>query len=275
MMSILELLSKTMKEPIPFGSLSNGWFHYISLVFVVFFTYIFTRYLKHKNKKQLQKYLFIFAIILIAFEIYKQVLYSYSNAWHYRWYAFPFQFCSIPMYVALITALTKKETVYEAGISFLATYGLFAGLAVMLHPGDVFVDTIGINIQTMIHHGGIATVGFSLIFSKQVSYKINTIIKASVVFSIVVLIAILLNTIYNTWINEGTFNMFFINPKYTSNIPILFDIQPHVNAIVFYLIYYFGFTLVALIVFKINMSLIYIFERIRPLEERQIQKSKA
>ncbi|BCR35840.1 hypothetical protein MPAN_007330 [Mariniplasma anaerobium] len=145
----------------------------------------------------------------------------------------------------------------------------------MLHPGDVFVDTIGINIQTMIHHGGIAIVGFSLLFSKQVSYKINTLIKASVVFSIVVLIAILLNAIFNTWINDGTFNMFFINPKFTSNIPILFDIQPHVNAVVFNLIYYFGFTLVALIVFKINTSFIYIYEKKKPLKEQQLQKSKA
>jgi hypothetical protein len=268
-MHILELLSLEMKEPLAFQSLSESWFHYLSLMLMVIMMIWSTRYLKNKSVKHVKKYLLIFAVILIVLEIYKQIIYTYSNQWAYRWYAFPFQFCSVPMYVGLIIGLTKNNKIYQIGTSFLATYGLFAGIAVMFYPIDAFVTTIGINIQTMIHHGGIAVVGFSLIFSKQVSLKLTTLFKGSIMFSIVIFIAILLNWIHNTWIFEGSFNMFFINPKYENNLPILSGIQPLVPSILFIVIYYVGFSLVAGIVFKtITISSYYVEKQLSSLEKK-------
>ncbi|AUD63136.1 hypothetical protein BK010_05870 [Tenericutes bacterium MO-XQ] len=260
-MKLLELLSLKMKEPVAFKSISESWFHYLALLIVVFMIIWSVRYFKSKDQEGIKKYLLIFAIILIAFEVYKQVIFTYQNDWTYRWYAFPYQFCSIPMYVSLLAALTKRQKIFDMALAFLATYGLFAGTAVMMYPQDVFIETIGINIQTMVHHGGISVVGFSLILAKKVPYNIKTVLKASVMFSVVVLVAIILNFIHNTWIAQGTFNMFFINPKYDNHIPVLSLIQPLVGDITFIFVYYFGFTLVALIVFMTVISSIMFIER--------------
>jgi hypothetical protein len=260
-MKILDLLSLEMKEPVAFQSLQESWFHYLALLLVIIMIIWSVKYFKNNEEIGIKKYLFIFSIILIVFEIYKQIIFTYQNGWIYMWYAFPFQFCSIPMYVSLLASLTKNEKIYKMALAFLATYGLFAGTAVMLYPADVFVHTIGINIQTMVHHGGISIIGFSLIISKKVSYHIKTILSASVLFTIVVVIAIMLNFIHNTWIQEGVFNMFFINPRYENHIPVLSLIQPLVGDATFIFIYDFGFTIVAYIVFIMITSIIKAIEK--------------
>jgi hypothetical protein len=72
---------------------------------------------------------------------------------------------------------------------------------------------------------------------------------------VLLLIAVLLNTIHNNWIGDGTFNMFFINPKYENGIPILELVQPLVGPISFIIIYYLGFTMLAGIIFWIGTSI--------------------
>ncbi|MBU1143027.1 MAG: YwaF family protein, partial [Firmicutes bacterium] len=148
MNEILQFLNGEMNRPLPYGTLSEGWFHYLSLVLVIVASVIAITRMKNMSDKKLKKVLLIFAIILIVFEIYKQLIFSYQANWNYQWYAFPFQFCSTPMYVALFAGLTRNKKIFEALKIFLATFGLFAGVAVMLYPMTVFVGTIGINIQT-------------------------------------------------------------------------------------------------------------------------------
>ena len=246
MNEILQFLNGEMNRPLPYGTLSQGWFHYLSLVLVIIGSIISITRMKNMSDAKLKKVLLIFAGLLILFEIYKQLIFSYQANWDYQWYIFPFQFCSTPMYVALVAGLTKNKKVFEALKIFLATFGLFAGLAVMLYPMTVFVSTIGINIQTMVHHGGMAIIGLGLI-ANHIKLESKSIFKASAVFSILVGIALVMNMIFNAWIHDGTFNMFFINPRFENGLPILGLFQPLVPAPIFILIYIFGFSLCAYI----------------------------
>lgn len=241
---ILSFLNGQMKTPVPYQSLSQSWFHYLALAIVSIATALAVYRLKNANDRQVRRFLLVFAGLLLSFEIYKQLIFSFQADWNYQWYIFPFQFCSTPMYVALIAGLTKNKKIQQASINFLATYGLFAGLAAMIYPNDVFVATIGINIQTMVHHGAMMTVGIALLVNK-VALNPKSIVSASVIFSILVVIAIILNYVHNTWIAEGTFNMFFINPKFNNHLPVLSMIEPLVPHFVFVLIYIVGFAFVA------------------------------
>ena len=250
--SFMQFLASEMTKPVPYQSFKESWFHYVSLVIVIIAAVVFSKILRNASEKRLRKFLLIFAIVLISFEVYKQLIFTYDNAWHYRWYAFPFQFCSTPMYVALYASLTKNKKIREYLIAFLGTFGTFAGLAVMLYPMTVFISTIGINIQTMVHHGGMAAVGIALL-STQVKLESKTILKGTVVFSVLVGIAIILNGVHNSWIADGTFNMFFVNPIYRNELPVLTMIQPLVPHIVFLFIYIFGFMFVSYIVLLAGM----------------------
>src|SRR5690554_2077986 len=192
---LLDLLNSDMMKPEAYQSFSKSWFHYLSLVITLLVIIMLTRKFKVADDKKLKSIILITGIVMIVLEIYKQIIFTYqANA--YQWYAFPFQFCSTPMYLFIVYGLNKNEKIDHYLISFLATYSTFAGLAVMLYPADVFVETIGINIQTMIHHGAMVVIGISLLLTKmKLNYKY--LFKGFVVFAILGGIAIIANTLFN------------------------------------------------------------------------------
>ncbi|MBN2696185.1 MAG: YwaF family protein [Bacilli bacterium] len=252
---ILDFLNGQMNTPVPYQSLSQSWFHYLALSSAVLASVLAVRWLKKADESQLRRFLLVFASLLLTFEVYKQLIFSFQADWNYQWYIFPFQFCSTPMYIALIAGLTKNKKIQQAFINFLATYGFFAGLAAMIYPNDVFVATIGINIQTMIHHGAMMVVGIALLLNK-VKLVPTSIVSATAVFSVLAVLAILLNFVHNTWIAEGTFNMFFINPQYNNHLPVLTSIEPLVPHFVFVLIYIVGFAFVAYLMLLLGTGIL-------------------
>lgn len=100
---------------------------------------------------------------------------------------------------------------HDALCAFLATYAVFAEICVMVYPADVFVKTIGMNIQTMVCHGSMIAVGIYLLFSGHVALEHKTILKALPVFLVSAIRVIVLNEIafWSKLLEQHTFNMFF------------------------------------------------------------------
>lgn len=252
---IIAAVSGTMQRPAPYG-----WFHLMMCGAVLALTIIIAIVFRNSSDKQNRIILFVFAMVSLLFEVYKQLVFSYdasTDVWSYRWYAFPFQFCSTPMYVALIAALIKKGKVQESMLSFLAVFGMPAGLLVIITVGDIFTDLIGINIQTMIHHGGQVLVGVYLLACGRVKINWKTPLKALPVFIALVAIALTLNIVVYNAVTKDVFNMFFISPYIEPSIvlfPIIYNNAPYP---IFLLTYILGFTLLAYItttvVFGIKM----------------------
>jgi hypothetical protein len=248
--TILEALSVTMPTPEPYG-----WFHLMMFALMVGFTIFMVAKFKNADEKQTKRILLAFSITMLLLEVYKQINFSYTNSWNYRWYAFPFQFCSVPMYIILMAAFTKKGALQESLYAFLGTYTLFAGLAVMLYPTDIFVSTIGINIQTSVHHGLMVVIGVYMLASGKVKLHHKTILKALPVFLVVFLMAFAMNYITRFAGLEDTFNMFFISPYFANHLPILSGIQANAPYLVFLLTYVVGFTFVAYLMLLIAIIL--------------------
>jgi hypothetical protein len=258
--NILQWLSGTMPVPVPYQSFSLSWFHYLAVITIVIFSYISFNYVKKGTPKHVQRFVLTIGIILLIFEIYKQVIMNYRANWNYQWYIFPFQFCSTPIYIALIAGLIKPGKIQNCLYEFLATYGLFAGAAVIFYPNDVFIDLIGINIQTMVHHGAMAIMGITLLVY-VVKLKHTLIFRASSVFVVLLIMAMIMNLIHNTYIQQGTFNMFFINQRFGNHLPILTIIYDMVPYVVFLIVYIIGFgmaaylvLLIGILISKINLS---------------------
>ena len=101
----------------------------------------------------------------------------------------------MPMFVGLLAGIFRKGKIHEAFCAFLATYSIYAGVCVMLYPVTVFVDTIGINIQTMVCHGSMITIGVYLLYTGYVKMEHRTILKALPVFAVAVFVAMTMNEI--------------------------------------------------------------------------------
>lgn len=231
---------------------SYGIFHICFVIIAALACFLLCRFFKDPSEKTVRKILLIYSLICILFEIYKQISFTFSvvnGKIHadYMWYAFPFQFCSVPMFIALLASVIKNEKIYSACLAFLSTFGLIAGVLVMALPGDVFTDTIGINIQTMIHHGSQITIGLFLLIRARSLKKISAVLGGVVVFLTVITIALILNVTVVHLIPEGEiFNMFFISPYFDCTLPFYSTLQPKVPYLLFLFFYLFPFITVSL-----------------------------
>lgn len=253
---ILELFNARMERPVPYQS----WFHYASLVGVFVLAVSLAFHFRKFSENRIREFVLTMGIIMVVLEIYKQINYSYTNAWSYRWYAFPFQFCSMPMYVAILAGLVQNRNVRNVLYGFLSTYGLFAGMLVMFIPHDVFTDTIGINIQTMIHHGGAAVMGSVLLFADLPGKRVR-FSRVALVYAVSVAIAMTLNIGHNLLIQDGTFNMFFFNPRYGIHIDWIRPIYDRLTYGPYFLIYVLGFTFISYGIFVLGRTVRILLER--------------
>lgn len=259
---IIEFLDTSMPTPQIFG-----WFHILSFVLMVIITVLLCRFYKpDTDGRRARRVILITAIIVTLLEIYKQINYTFSVnggviSADYQWYAFPFQFCSTPMYVGLLTAVFKKGRVHNCLAAYLATFALFAGGSVMIYAGDVFISTIGINVQTMVCHGSMIVVGVYLLYTGYVKLEHKTILKALPVFSAAVAIACVLNEIayLSGLLSTENFNMFFVSPHQPPHLPVYSLIQPIVPYPLNLVIYIAGFTAAAYVVLLAAMLIKKIF----------------
>ena len=243
---ILQIIDRNMEVPTLYG-----WFHILFLVLTVGATIFLCCTHKKRTEKQVENLVFGNAIIVTVFEIYKLVNFSTSYtegiSFDFPWYVFPWQFCSMPMYVGLLTGLVKNKKIKDSLYAFLATYAVFAGIGVMVYPASVFIDTIGINIQTMYCHGSMVVIGCYLLYCGKVKIHINSLWKALPVFGVAIGIAIVLNEIayYSGLLETDTFNMFYISQHCDPHLPVYSLVQQVVPYPWCLILYIIGFTLAA------------------------------
>lgn len=231
-----------------------GWFHLLWLGITIGTAVALCLWHKKKPADRERKITLAVSVTVLLLEVYKQINYSFSYedgiSFFYQWYAFPFQFCSTPMYIGLLAGLLKKGKIADALYAYLATFSVFAGVCVMLYPGDVFVDTIGINIQTMICHGAMVVLGVYLFYTGHVKTDSRTILKAALVFAVCVALASVMNEIAHATglLKREVFNMFFISPYCAPSLPVYSLVQGVVPFPLSLVLYILGFTAAAEII---------------------------
>ncbi len=263
---ILYLLQADMETPVSYGV----WHICFLLLTVAASAFAVWRF-RDASEKAMRRVLLAIWMVLVALEVYKQLVYSLSvsdqtASWSYQWYAFPFQFCSTPLYVLPFAIFPRSERVRSAVMSFLATFSLFGGLAVMAYPGDVFISMIGINIQTMVHHGSQLVLGALMVAWNRRSMGKVFFARGVTVFAILATVAMLLNVgvhvaLAAAGMGDTTFNMFFISPYHPCTLPVLSAIYPLVPYPFFLGLYLFGFSAVAGIVFALEKGILHLIGR--------------
>ncbi|MBQ4065400.1 MAG: YwaF family protein [Clostridia bacterium] len=231
-----------------------GWLHLLFLALTAATAvFLILRY-RDANGKTVRRILGVAWIVMVVLEIYKQLVFSMGVTegvahWDYQWYAFPFQFCSTPLYALPFLVFLKDGKVRDAFMTFFTGFSLFAGIAVMLYPGDVFIDMIGINIQTMVHHGMQVALGLFLVAYNRRRLCKKSFLGSLAVFYGFVLLAMGMNEVLHRYLagkaSEETFNMFYISPHHPCTLPILSDVYAKVPYPVFLVIYLAGFALLS------------------------------
>ena len=258
----LGALNKEMDEPSLFG-----WFHWLWIALTLLSCVLVCLYGKNLSAKHVRVIVGSTAILLLTLETYKQLDAAYhftEDTWTYNWAAFPFQFCSTPMYIMALAAVWKKGKVQSALYSFLATYGTFAGLIVLAYPESVFGSYLFSNLQTMIHHCAMIIIGVLLFASGCAKIEHKTVLYGAPVFVVLLLLAFLMNTLYAQYGDLSyNFNMFYIAVYPHTHAPLAF-LDELMRAVPYFLVpigYALGFTAagwgiaaIGMLVVKINKS---------------------
>ena len=249
---IVAFLGKTAEMPTAYGV-----FHTVSLCVILVFSIAAVFFRKRFTEKFIAYSTLAAGIIMLIFEIYKQIVMSYNpitDTWSYPWYIFPFQFCSTPIYLAFITfTLYKfnKKTAFKAFTAFLGTYSLIGAVVVLfIGTNNVFSTVIGVSVQTMVHHGIMFILAVMILASGTVSYDLKTAFNAYKIFCTLVVMALVLNRIYG----DGTkFDMFYLAPESGFVYPIFNQLfggkLPHFVYVIGYIVL---FTLGAFLIIGIG-----------------------
>lgn len=251
-MNILEGVIVALSGEFPETPKPYGWFHLLCFTLTIALIIVACIWGRKLSDKGFRRVLILVSISLMLFELYKQLQFSFNiddGTWEYGWYYFPFQFCSVPMYVMFLAGVTKGK-VHEYLCAFLATFAVIGGLITMFYPTTVFISTIGICIQTMYWHGMLMVIGVLCWANGRAKFEHKTVLKGAVVFAIVVLLAMVMNIIWNYTgdIERYSFNMFYISPYMNSGLPVLGDLWSAVPYVVFLPLYIIGFTICAYII---------------------------
>ena len=270
---LLSVLEAEMTEPTSFG-----WYHFMWVVLIASFTVFMCIKLRDSSDKTLRRLSLIIFIVLIVADLYKQITYDFVDynsetgkfVWDYSWYSFPFQLCSSPHYILPFIIWMKDSKIRDACIGFMCFFSMFGGLCVFVYPEDCLVESIGVNIQTMLHHGMQIFLAVFYAVHERRKFNVKYYLRSIPVMLIMVSVAMTLNIIvYNVFQALGmgdTFNMYYISPYYNSTLPLVGLIQPLVPYPVFLMIYLLGLSAGAFVIYSAMRGFIALGARKRSTE---------
>ena len=250
-LNFLEWTKVDMETPQPYGVFHLAFF-FGGLAVIVGLLFL----LRNASPKTQKIVLWTSSIILILVELYKQLFFTFVLYDEYKWYSFPLQLCSTPMYLTPMFLLLKPGKIKTGLMGYVALFGTLGGISVMLYPNTVFMSNLSISIQTMVWHLMLIFIGLFLLVTKQFGTKRGDFKKAAVAFASVVGFVLVLDVVMYHVLNPvgttdiTTFNMFFISPYFTSNFPLL-DVIQEFSYPLFLFSYVFTLTLFAFVIYQI------------------------
>lgn len=213
METLLSYCAWTMTPPKPYGI-----FHiailFITVPFIILLSYK-SRFLK---AKQQTAFLFALGVLLLLMEVYKQrFTYDIVNHHHYLWWIFPFQLCSLPMYLCICLPFLHHQTQWK---TFLMDISLLGGSMALLFPEGMMSSYLILTLHSFLWHFILLLIGFHLAFTIDSSVSI---VSCSCKFLFCAGIATLGNLLLHTY---GEINLFYINPYEPIAQPIFASLEP-------------------------------------------------
>lgn len=232
-----------------------GVYHLICLLILIISCTTFILLSRNKTDKYFKRTLFICWILLVVFEIIKEIMVGFSvdsnNVAHYQYnfIYFPYQLCSLPFYVLPLIIFIKNEKIKEFFVSSTVSYILLGGIVLTIIPGG-FKNSLYLNFHTMFHH---CTQIFSSIvcicwYKNKMSFK--NFFKCIPPFTFFMALSILFNSVLYklTSVNLQLWNL---SPYVVMDIDILENIRQSIGYIPYVIVYYNLILLLSLGVYMI------------------------
>ncbi len=208
---VLQATALPMTPPSAYGA-----FH-LTFALVGFGLSLFLAWrLRNIGEKKGRVLLFCVGGFLLCCELYKQLFYTFCiGEWGYKWWIFPFQLCSVPMYLCLIAPLLKPGRVSKAMYNFMMIYNLLGGFITFFEPSGINLSYWGLTLHAYTWHMTLVFVGLFLRFAGFGGRRMQDYWMASATFVALCAIAFCINVLLRD-VSGGDINMFFVGPANSS-----------------------------------------------------------
>ena len=239
----IEATAWTMEKPKAYGPF-HLIFTFVGLAVCILLAYL----LRHTGKRGNRIVLVSVGAFLMITEVYKQLFYFYHiGGGSYEWWIFPFQLCSVPMYLCVIAPFLKEGKVQSAMYHFMTTFNLMGGLMAFIEPSGIVHEYWTLTLHAFIWHMMLVFVGFYLIASGRGAKAWKDYRSSVVMFLCLAVFAFVINLIF--WVpSEGSIKMFYVGPA-TSPLLVFKQISEACGWLVCDLVYLPAVSLGALLMF--------------------------
>lgn len=197
--------------------------HFILLIPIIPFFYA------GKLVKNTEKAIFGCSILLFVLEVIKQVTFIIVG---YDFFWFPFQFCSIPLYIWLLYPL-RNTRYFKWNKNFLMAFSMVSALGALAYPAGMFMYPGLFVAHSFLWHYLLIFMSSVCMFDKDKDLSVKGFFGGAAVFLISAAIATVFNVTLSPLCNNRL-NMFYINPMRGPNTqPVIswfvkqFHIQGH------------------------------------------------
>lgn len=165
------------------------------------------------DKTRAEQRLFRAGLLLLVLELYKQGFYTVViNHIHYDWWHFPFQLCSMAMYLCLLLPFTKGRF-HQTILTFLYDFSLPGALLALLIPEDMLRPYWMMTIHGFLWHAILVYIAFIVCRNKLADPSWNGFGDAAALYLFLASCAFLLNIIIHPHVMYGYYpNFFYISP---------------------------------------------------------------
>ena len=222
LLSLLRATDVIWEKPRAFGV-----FHLVWLIFCIFLS-VFTGVLGYKKGKESTDRVLLFSGLLFwLLEGYKQ-LYSFFviNDRVFDFGFFPFQFCSLPLYLFLLLPFLPEGKIKETFYKFIALFGTMGGCLVMGYPR--FYDRAALCVHTMLWHTVMIAVGVYVLFARGYGKSWGReVLPAAVPFLTFLSFATLLNVLLPPYAlgSPNPLDLYYISPYTRTNYFVIAEVQ--------------------------------------------------
>ena len=155
-------------------------------------------------------------VFLAVCEVYKQLFYYYHiGQGSYQWWIFPFQLCSVPMYLCMIAPFLNPGKMQRGMYGFMTSYNLLGGLMALIEPSGIVHSYWTLTLYAFIWHISLVFIGFYLLASGRGGTTVKDYKGATKTFLILCGVAFSINLLLRG-VSGGTVNMFFVGPSNSS-----------------------------------------------------------
>ena len=224
--SILNMTAWKIDAPKLFGS-----FHIIASLAAAMIAVVLAMAVSRKKDIKTTCVFAVTGWILVILEIWKQLFLFYIvNNGAYDWWYFPFQLCSVPMYLCILLPWAGKRR-RKTYLTFIGGYTFVSAVATLIYPEDILRSYTALTVHGFVWHGLLLFISLVVLLTGSADTSARGLLRAFSLFVILSVIAVGIN-VFAEPIMQTTPGlphswaaMFYLNPYHISPQPLVGSIQ--------------------------------------------------